>query len=68
MNLISSYICIRKTDNSNRKLYIYYAENPEGPYTEHPCNPVVVDDTMARPAGSMFKDGEIGRASCRERV
>lgn len=50
--------CTKKGEDSNRKLYIYYAENPEGPYTEHPGNPVVVDDTMARPAGSMFKDGE----------
>lgn len=50
--------CTKKGADSNRKLFIYYAENPEGSYKEHSGNPVVIDDTMARPAGSMFKDGD----------
>lgn len=50
--------CTKKGTDSNRKLFIYYSESPEGPYKEHSGNPVIIDDTMARPAGSMFKDGD----------
>ena len=30
-------------------LYLYMADNLEGPYTEHPCSPIVTGDSCDRP-------------------
>lgn len=35
-------------------LYLRYADSPEGPWTEHPQNPIKIDITSARPAGGLF--------------
>ena len=50
--------CTKRGEDSNKKLYIYYANAPEGPWQPHSKNPVVSDASMARPAGYMIKDGE----------
>lgn len=49
--------CTKRGGDSNKNLYIYYADTPDGPYKEHESNPVVADFTMARPAGCFFKEG-----------
>ncbi len=49
--------CTKRGPKSNKELYIYYAEVPEGPWMPHLKNPVVEDAAMARPAGSFVKDG-----------
>ncbi|WP_375436917.1 hypothetical protein [uncultured Hymenobacter sp.] len=38
-------------------LYISYAESLDGPWHEHPQNPVKTDIRSARPAGPFFKEG-----------
>lgn len=38
----------------NTHLYLRYADTPEGPWIEHPQNPVKIDVSSARPAGSLF--------------
>lgn len=40
---------------SNEALYIYYADQLEGPYVPHSNNPVKWDIHSARPAGSFFR-------------
>jgi hypothetical protein len=40
------------------ELYLYWAETPRGPWTEHPRNPVVTDVRRARPAGALFRVGD----------
>ena len=47
--------CTKRGDASNRDLYIYYAGTPEGPWISHEKNPVVQNDSMARPAGYLVK-------------
>lgn len=48
---------------SNNVLYLHYADNLEGPWTEHPSSPVVVDDpNIARPGGRVINyNGSIYR-------
>lgn len=54
--------CTKRGPESNKSLFIYYSDKPEGPWTAHKSNPVVQDAAMARPAGYMVKvDGEIYR-------
>ena len=36
-------------------LYLYMADNLEGPYTEHPCSPIVTGDKLGRCAGSLLQ-------------
>lgn len=49
---------------SNECLHIFYADKLEGPYTEHPLNPVKIDITSARPGGTPFmQDGKLIRPS-----
>jgi hypothetical protein len=51
-------------DRLNRAtdLYLWSADRPEGPWTEHPQNPVVVDVRSARPGGAFFQlDGRLHR-------
>jgi hypothetical protein len=36
------------------ELFLYFAEQPTGPWTAHPRNPVKIDASSARPAGSLF--------------
>lgn len=50
--------CTKRGVNSNKDLFIYYAEQPEGPWKEHAKNPVVRNAAMARPAGYMVKVGD----------
>ena len=50
--------CTQRGLDSNRKLYIFYSEKPEGPWMAHSQNPTVNDDTMARPAGYLIQDDE----------
>ena len=40
--------------NPATELLLWFADRPEGPWTEHPLNPVVVDVRSARPAGPCF--------------
>ncbi len=41
---------------------LFYADNPFGPWTPHPCNPVRSDVRSARPAGWLFeRDGRLYR-------
>ena len=49
--------CTKRGVYSNKDLFIYYAEQPEGPWTAHAKNPVVRDSAMARPAGYVIKAG-----------
>lgn len=49
--------CTKRGVNSNKDLFIYYAEQPEGPWTAHAKNPVVKNPAMARPAGYVVKSG-----------
>jgi hypothetical protein len=49
--------CTKRGDDSNKDLFIYYSEKPEGPWKEHTKNPVVRNPAMARPAGYMVKVG-----------
>lgn len=51
--------CTKRGEASNRDLFIYYADVPEGPWIQHAKNPVVQNDAMARPAGYLVKDGNI---------
>ena len=42
----------------NQNLYLFYAEHPEGPWTEHPRNPIVRGNSRdARPAGNILDTG-----------
>jgi len=48
--------------DSNKKLYIFYADNLFGTYTPHPQNPVKVNINGSRPAGNfILLDGSIYR-------
>ena len=49
--------CTKRGKDSNKKLFIYYGEKPEGPWIAHASNPVVEDATMARAAGNIISDG-----------
>ncbi len=40
--------------NANDELLLYFADQPTGPFTPHPENPVVSDVRSARPAGRPF--------------
>ena len=40
--------------NPFAELHLWFADRPEGPWHEHPRNPVVVDPRSARPAGRPF--------------
>lgn len=42
---------------SNSHLYAFHAAQPQGPWTPHRANPIVVDVASARPAGRIFKYG-----------
>lgn len=56
--------CTKRGMASNRDLYIYYSDMPEGPWTPHKCNPVLSDAKTARPAGYMINiDGAIYRVT-----
>ena len=50
--------CTKLGEESNRDLYIYYSDGPEGPWFPHAKNPVVQNNSMARPAGYLVKDGK----------
>ena len=50
--------CTKRGENSNRDLFIYYSDKPEGPWIPHAKNPVVSNDSMARPAGYFVKSGD----------
>lgn len=43
--------CTKRGENSNRDLYIFYSNTPEGPWTPHIKNPVISNAALARPAG-----------------
>ena len=48
--------------NPATELFVWFADRPEGPWREHPLNPVVVDVRSARPAGPLFRvDGQLYR-------
>jgi hypothetical protein len=44
----------RADDNYNARLYAWYGETPLGPWRTHACNPIKVDITSARSAGTPF--------------
>lgn len=43
--------------NPSDELFLFVADNLEGPYRAHPANPIVSDVRKARPAGRLFTDG-----------
>lgn len=47
--------CTKRGNDSNEKLYIYYSQQPEGPWIAHKKNPVLSNAAMARPAGYLIK-------------
>lgn len=49
--------CTKRGPESNRDMFIYFSDCPEGPWMPHAKNPVVQDVTKARPAGNMVKMG-----------
>lgn len=52
----------KRGDNSNSKLYIYYADKMGGPYIPHAANPVKNSLNGSRPAGNFIKlNGDIYR-------
>ncbi|MEO7523625.1 MAG: hypothetical protein ABIT58_05985 [Ferruginibacter sp.] len=54
----------KRGDDSNSKLYIYYADQMTGPYIPHAGNPVKNSLDGSRPAGNFIKaDGQIYRPS-----
>jgi len=56
------YIFASKSEESADKLLLFYSGERLGPYAEHPMNPIVIDPTCARMAGSLlFEDGRIYR-------
>ena len=50
--------CTKRGDASNRDLYIYYSNTPEGPWYSHSANPVLKNESNARPAGAFVKIDE----------
>jgi hypothetical protein len=40
--------------NPATELWLWFADRPEGPWQEHPRNPILVDARSARPAGPFF--------------
>ena len=48
--------CTKRGEASNKDLFIYYSDKPEGPWKAHVQNPVVSNTKMARPAGYLVKD------------
>jgi hypothetical protein len=56
------FIFASKSSDSSDNLLLFYGESRLGPYSEHPANPVVVDPTCARMAGSIVEeDGKLFR-------
>lgn len=47
--------CVDERD----ELRLYYADQPEGPWTAHPMNPVVTGVDRARMAGPLLRDGSL---------
>lgn len=43
---------------ANDELFLFSAETPLGPWKPHPGNPVVSDVRAARPAGSLYRNGD----------
>jgi hypothetical protein len=55
---------LKGIDSTNKKLYIYFSKSLMGPYTPHPCNPVINSLNACRPAGNLIEvDGAIYRPS-----
>lgn len=52
--------------NPSDELFLFVADELEGPYLPHPGNPIVADTRNARPAGQLFqRDGRLYRpAQC----
>lgn len=46
-------------DADNTTLHLRHADRPEGPWTEAAGNPVKIDVANARPAGAMFRVGDM---------
>jgi hypothetical protein len=44
----------RKDHFPNEMLHAWYSSNPLGPWTAHPLNPIKIDVTSSRPAGTPF--------------
>jgi len=54
--------CGNQTDAPNENLFLWFADNPRGPWSPHPWNPVVSDLRHARPAGPLASlDGRLIR-------
>lgn len=44
--------------SNSDELSLFFADALTGPWTPHPCNPVLSDVRRSRPAGALFYDGE----------
>ncbi|MGU1833025.1 glucosamine inositolphosphorylceramide transferase family protein [Pseudomonas aeruginosa] len=51
------YLFCGQAVSGSDNLYLYVGESLEGPYTSHPCNPVVMNPGSARMGGRIFKEG-----------
>lgn len=58
--------CTKVGENSDKDLYVYYSDNPEGPFKPHTCNPVVSNLSLARPGGYMIEHDNILYRVCQE--
>lgn len=52
------FYTVENTGHAHSQLHLRYAHNPNGPWIEHPMNPIKDDVTSARPAGALFTEGE----------
>lgn len=50
--------CTKRGSASNKDLFVYYSNKPEGPWLTHVGNPVVSDEKVARPAGYFINCGD----------
>lgn len=51
--------CTFQDDGPNRKLHLFHAPTSTGPWVPHRRNPVVDDPASARPAGPLFRAGDV---------
>jgi hypothetical protein len=50
---------VHSDGDMNSELHLFYADSPLGPWKSHPRNPIVSDVRRARPAGRVYRQGQI---------
>jgi hypothetical protein len=51
--------CTFRAEGPNDRLYLFHAKRLDDPWTPHRRNPVKIDPGSARPAGPIFKAGDV---------